>query len=193
MANAGKRLRIFTAICLNESLINKLARLTSELRATLGTARWVRPENLHVTLLFLGSVDPSSVRDISGGMKRLANTMAPWRARVRGVGAFPALRSPRVLWAGLEGEPERFKALYAGLADRLAPFCEKVEKRAYTPHITLARFKGKPEVRLEEVIGRYSEKEWGELTIGELTLFESRLSPKGAEYAPLCRVRLGAE
>jgi len=151
----------------------------------LGGARWVAADKLHVTLLFLGGVEPEAVKDISGEMGRLAAGMARWSSRVRGLGAFPTPRRPRVLWAGVEGRRECFEELYSGLERRLAPFREKKEKRAYTPHITLARFKGRTAGSLEEVVQSFAGTDWGELKVDELTLFESRLSPKGAEYIPL--------
>jgi len=168
---------------------SKLASVSSELRGDLTGARWVRPDNLHVTLLFLGRVEDSRLKDVCSHLKEVGQSVEPWRARVKAIGVFPTPERPRVLWAGVEGGRERFDELYGLLCGVLGPFCEKAAMRTFTPHITLARFKGRPGGRVSEVIEQYSNKDWGALAVAELTLFESQLSPKGAKYIPLYRVR----
>ena len=168
---------------------SRVAAIADALRETLGrrvTARWVPPDNLHITLWFIGEVSD----DRTAGIIDAVN--APFATRtfeleLRGAGVFPPHGPPRVLWIGVAEGQHSMIALYNELAARLQPLGFQPERRAYSAHLTIARIKAWPHraKRLEGVVA-----DAGRCRISAVTVFRSRLSPKGASYEPLLRVPL---
>ena len=107
-------------------------------RAMLGRARWVPPENLHVTVRFLGSVRTEQVEEVEAAAGAAAATIEPFRSRLDGVGAFPEPARARVLWAGLDDRPGRMAGLALALDAAFAP-AFRPEVRAFRPHVTVGR------------------------------------------------------
>jgi 2'-5' RNA ligase len=181
--------RLFVALEIPTAVRGNLAALIEELRAadaaaTKNKARWVRPENLHVTLKFIGNVDAGKLEAIravlgevgSGGDVELC---------FRGVGFFPNEKRPRVLWAGIAASPN-LAPLAAGIDARLEKLGIARETREYAPHLTLARFD--PPGISEELRAAAQEnaaREFGTVRAGEFHLFESKTRPTGAEYTRL--------
>jgi len=190
VGNARNSMRLFTAVELPSGLRKKLLSVAGALKGTLAGGRWVSEQQLHVTLLFLGAVDVSDLSEVQRRMADVGGELPCWRSSLSGLGAFPTPRKARVLWAGVRGGEELFDSLFKGLRETLAPFCEKVENRRYTPHVTLARFSGRPPPGVLGAVEEAADRGWGEFSVGEVTLFESRLSPRGATYAPLLRASL---
>src|SRR5262249_43289479 len=147
-----------------------------------GSARWVAPESIHITLRFLGEVPEKRIDDIDAELKGL--TWKPFTITVRGVGFFPGTRSPRVLWAGLEAPTME------GLAEQLDTRMERLgfekEKRAFRAHITLARAKNnRIDSSLVSGAAKFEEHDFGSFTVDRVFLFKSTLKPSGAVYEKL--------
>jgi RNA 2',3'-cyclic 3'-phosphodiesterase len=181
--------RLFVALELPAAVRDNLAAFLKDMRdlsAKLADKRprWVRQENLHVTLKFIGEVAPAKVDSIRGALTAI-HSGAPVDLRFQGLGFFPDANHPRVLWAGLVAS--RNLPLLAGDIDRaldaqgIAP-----DKRAFTPHLTLVRFDppGLHE-KLRTAIQKNSEREFGSFQAREFHLIESKLKPTGAEYTSL--------
>lgn len=145
--------------------------------------RWVRPENLHITLRFLGAYPESAVSGIEEAMSRAAVNMKPFTARTETFGAFPNRRRARVLWLGLTEAPE-LQALYGALNHKLGEAGFEPEERPFRGHITFGRLKRPGPV---DLYGLEAIPLGAELVFDELTLFESRLTPSGAIYEELRR------
>jgi 2'-5' RNA ligase len=181
--------RLFVALEIPSAVRENLAALIDELRKadavpSRGKARWVRVENLHVTLKFIGNVDAGKLEAIRTALTGVWSD-APVELRFWGLGFFPNDRRPRVLWAGVEGSPNL--AVLAGEIDaRLSKLGIPRETRDFAPHLTLARF-DPPGIAepLRAAAQTHVAREFGSARTGEFHLFESKTRPTGAEYARL--------
>ncbi len=184
-------MRCFVAIELDHPLRERLCRAVP--RATAGRdVRWCRPEQLHLTLKFLGEVSTDALSAIGEVVRFASRPIEPFNLTLEGVGAFPSPRSPRVLWVGLR-DPARACERWIDAAD--PPF-ESLgfsrETRRFQPHVTLARSQTAAGARALSDCVRAAELPVDErVRVGEVVLFESRLLPGGAEYTALLRAPLG--
>ena len=182
-------MRLFVALEISTAVRGNLAALIEELRAadaaaTKNKARWVRAENLHVTLKFIGNVDVGKLEAIRAVLVEVGSGGAV-ELRFRGVGFFPNEKRPRVLWAGIAASPN-LVPLATGIDARLEKLGIARETREYAPHLTLARF-DPPGIseKLRAAAQENATREFGTVRIGEFHLFESKTRPTGAEYTRL--------
>lgn len=177
-----------------QSLEKLQADIRSDSRVSAGgsgfPARWSAPENIHLTLAFLGDVsipgDDTVPGEIHGALSRAVEGFSPITLTTAGVSVFPGVRRARVLWTGVGGETDRLAKLQARVANHLEAAGFPTEKRRFTPHLTLARLKGDadPEIVLS-VMERHGTFSSGPFVADALRLFQSRLTPKGPVYAVL--------
>ena len=152
------------------------------LRPLTNTARWVAPESIHITLKFIGEVPEKRVDDIDAALAGL--TWKPFTVTVRGVGFFPGTRSPRVFWAGMEAPT--MQRLAEQLDRRMENLGFEKEKRAFRPHITLARARDtRIESSLVTAAAQYEEHDFGSFAVDRVFLFKSTLKPSGAVHEKL--------
>jgi RNA 2',3'-cyclic 3'-phosphodiesterase len=185
--DTAKPLRLFVAASLPREELERIDRATKDLRDRLIGARWAPIENQHVTLKFLGSTPPETVPEIEAVATSVAAEHHPSELSVSALGVFPSTRRARVLWAGLRDEAGLLSSLAAELAGSLARLGYEPEKRSFTPHLTLARFKEPMPVDRD----RLSLEEGEPFTIDRIELFRSHLSPKGARYEMVRAFQLG--
>lgn len=174
--------RAFLAVPLPEPLILELGRLQNALKRSGVAWRYSEPENIHLTLLFLGEIDREAERAMIAAMDGLAEIDFSLPFPIEGLGAFPdLLQKPRVLWVGVGGNWAPLRQLHKQLAEAARAAGLEVEKQPYHPHLTLARiprgFHGS--LRLPE---KLKEGFYGYLPARRLVLFESRLLPGGPSY-----------
>lgn len=179
-------MRAFIAIDLPESIQAALGQQQAVVRAACPDARWTRPEGIHLTLKFLGEISDNQVRQVTEALAGLTR-FASFSVAVKGFGFFPDARRPRVFWVGLEAPPA-----LGELADQVESCMEKLgfarEERSLTPHLTLARFKvPRPQPALQALLAQRGELSLGRFEVSEFFLFESKLSPHGAEYRKIAR------
>jgi RNA 2',3'-cyclic 3'-phosphodiesterase len=181
--------RLFVALEIPEAVRSNLTALIDELRtvdtrSTKNKPRWIRPENLHVTLKFIGHVAPERLDPIRSELADVRSTAAV-TVRFHGLGFFPNARRPRVLWAGVEASPN-LAAIAGDIDQRLSKLDIQGEQRAFTPHLTLARFEP-PGVSptLQVAIEKDKTRDFGELHANAFHLIESKLKSSGAEYTTL--------
>jgi len=157
--------------------------------------KWVRPTSVHLTLVFLGSVDEEAIPPLSEAVRGVCEGFGPFRLAVRGTGFFPNPRRPRVIWLGLEGDVERMGGLRDALQDVLEPFGIERERRPFRPHLTLGRFRkgGIMDDRLAAAMDGWAEVESPTCTLDALVLFKSDLRRGGAVYTALDRFPLAGE
>jgi 2'-5' RNA ligase len=164
-----------------------IERLRKGAQFTKARPAWVKADNLHYTIVFLGNRMPEQIDRIKTALDPLADAVAPFAVEVGGLGVFPHERGPKVLWIGVRQGGEGFEALYQETVKRLASAIDyRAEKRPYHPHLTLARiksFRGTKE--LMDVVRSHKGEGCGEFTASGLTLFRSQLHPAGAIYTPL--------
>jgi len=174
-------LRLFIAIELTSEIRRSLAAFLTELRGKLPKTKWVRAENLHVTLKFLGEVEPVRLQAIEQTLSTIRSA-APVDLEFRDLGFFPSEKRPRVFWLGMEAS-SNLKVLAAEIHHGMHKLSFPMEQRPFTPHLTLARFEppGLP-AKLGSAIKEYSARDFGSLSARQFHLIESKLKPSGAEY-----------
>ena len=175
-------MRVFIAADLPNELREQLAKVQRELDPLTRAARWVAPASIHITLKFIGEVPEKRMEAIHTALTGL--TWKAFTITVRGVGFFPGNRSPRVFWAGMEAPP--MQNLAEELDSRLERFGFEKEKRAFRPHITLARARNSTiDSSLVTAASRYAERAFGSFSVDRIYLFESILKPSGAVHQRL--------
>ena len=136
------RTRTFIAVEIGADIRASAVALQEALAKTGAEVKWVEPESMHVTLLFLGEVDDRELHQVCRAVKDVAAGEPPFPLRVSGVGAFPTPRRPKILWAGITDGADELQRLYDKLEAKLLDLgCYRKEERGYTPHLTLGRVK----------------------------------------------------
>jgi RNA 2',3'-cyclic 3'-phosphodiesterase len=190
-------MRLFVAVEIHPAVAAEAGRVVDVLRtraqAQSRAARvtWVTADRMHLTVRFIGQVDDGQAAAIS---EALAAPVAvrPFELTLAGTGAFPPRGAPRVLWAGLESGRNHLLELERAVTARLAPLGIPREDRPYSPHLTLARVREPAGLRTAALLDELTDHAFGTTPVEAITLFESRLSPKGPTYVPLMRSALQA-
>jgi 2'-5' RNA ligase len=186
-------IRTFIAFELPDAIIQTAGELQLDLKARGLKLRWVRPQNMHLTLRFLGDIAPERTAELAQAMRRTVRAAAPLELSIQGMGVFPGLRRPRVLWIGLGGRTDELKKLQADLEEELAALEFQREHRPFTAHLTLARIDrwidAQQLLQGIEDVGGFKPRTF---QASELILFRSDLKPQGPVYTPLERIALGA-
>lgn len=187
----GGTLRAFVAIKLPDAIIDHTRALQDALKDHGLKLKWVKTSNLHLTLKFLGDIPEADATAIGEAVQTAAGDVAPLALTIQGMGVFPGIKRPRVLWTGFGGEVERLKELQIRIEEQLEALGYQREKRGFKAHLTLARIKGavSPQHLLKamEAVGHFEPQSF---TARKLILFKSDLRPTGAVYTPLERVEL---
>jgi 2'-5' RNA ligase len=185
-------MRCFVAVELDPALLNPLARLLREQLPRTRDVRWCTEQQLHVTLKFLGEVADGQVPKVCEAVATATAQIQPFTIRLAGLGCFPSPANARVCWCGIEDESGGCQR-WLELADPLlAELGFQRESRAYHPHVTLGRSKGRGgSMVIREVLERVPAPPPNEMRVDQVVLLESRLSPSGARYYPVSRARLG--
>jgi len=190
-----KRLRTFIALDLGKSVRDKAVALQESLARGGGEVKWVEPENLHVTLLFLGEVDDRDIPAVCRAVGDCCQQHGPFLMSVAKVGCFPNLRRPRVVWIGVDQGAQEVVALHDALEETLLEMgCYRREDRQFTPHVTLGRVKredGSADA-LAALLAKKTDWQAGEVSVREVLVMSSELTPQGPVYSVLSRARLGS-
>ena len=184
-------IRVFLAVELSSDVREKLFSLQQQLKKTLPPINWVRPESIHLTLKFLGYVEPSVVSQLLSALEPIGKKYKPFSVDVQGLGVFPQVKHPRIFWVGLTGNTQALQDLEFEIEAALEPLGFPPEEKTYHPHLTLARIKrenAKIGSALMESGVLESDQYLGTLTIDRFTLFQSDLDSSGARYTSLWTV-----
>ena len=190
MACADERVRCFVAIELPAEARRCIGGLVTGLRgAGVRGLRPVNPDGVHLTLKFLGDVSMSTAGAVSAALEDAVAAAAPFELELRGVGVFPDLRRPRVLWVGVGGDLVPLQRLYESVEGALAPQGFPPEGRGFTPHLTLARLRDgtstEERARAGAVLTSLSWEEGAAVPVGGVSLMRSTLGSGGAVYRRL--------
>ena len=185
-------MRLFLAIAIPDEIRSAFAALLKEFRALAPQLKWVRAENLHVTLKFLGETPPEKLAALQSAMRAIRSPESVG-LEFRGLDFFPNEKRPRVFWAGMEASPN-LKSLAADIDHATHRLGFPLEDRPFTPHLTLARLPS-PAIapKLLDAIRARNAQSFGSLTATEFHLIESKLKPAGAEYTTVQTVRFAPE
>jgi 2'-5' RNA ligase len=186
--------RLFVAVDLSDEARQAVAdeqqRIAGAFDAeTKPSLKWVRPEQAHLTIVFLGHVDDERVRTVVDAVGRDVN-LAPFEMTLGGVGVFPSRGAPRVLWIGVGDGAAELTVLQRELAARVAALGIPLEQRPFHAHLTLARWRESRAADRSRALAAARPGTIARVRIDSATLYQSRLSPTGAAYTALARANL---
>jgi 2'-5' RNA ligase len=186
-------LRVFIAVSMPDPLAFFLRDVQTQLQLSGRDVRWLAVKNIHLTLKFIGAVDPSRVVDVAARMDEAAGQIPPFSLKARGVGVFPNLRHARVLWVGLDGALEPLCEIQATLESGLETIGFSRESRRFHPHLTIGRTRRRIDAQtIGASLEPLKEAVSDSFRVDRLGLFKSTLKPAGAEYSLLHTSRLAA-
>jgi RNA 2',3'-cyclic 3'-phosphodiesterase len=194
-SRSSEFVRSFIAIELSEEAKKGLARLRRELeRDEHRFVKWVDPAGIHLTLKFLGDVPSRRIGEVSAAMAAATQGISGFSVEVAGLGAFPHLRQPRVLWVGIVGETDRLVRLQQSIDSALAMLGFAREERPFVPHLTLARIRQEASPVQKrgfgELVASTAFVDRYQMKAEAVTLMRSQLTPAGAIYTRLATARL---
>jgi 2'-5' RNA ligase len=182
------------AIEIPRTIQKKIEGIQEDLKSSRADVRWVSPEKIHLTLKFFGNIDESKIDPIVKSIEGPTQTTSPFSLRIQGVGAFPHLRNPRVIWVGFVDGKDFLTSFQKQLERELKKIGFEPEERTFHPHLTLGRMKSsKGREELTGRMERHNEEEFGDFQVERVVLFKSDLKPTGPIYTSLREIQLGIE
>lgn len=182
--------RLFIAIKINPE--REFLQLYEELKSQLKYEKitWVSPQNIHITLKFLGETPEYKIVDVASGMKKAVAGTVPFSFRIKGLGIFGSSYQPKVIWVGIENWKE-----LAALGEKIIQEMERLgwqcDRQNFVPHLTLGRIKFIRDKQIfQEVISEYKHVDIQEVDVTEIRLYESILTREGPVYTVIERVGL---
>lgn len=186
-----KTIRAFIAFTLPQVIISTIGSLQEDLKAYGLRARWVRPETIHLTLKFLGEINPDDVTGIIAAIESAAMRQKPFFLSAGAVGVFPGLSRARIIYTGLTGQVNALAKLHHSLDTRLLKLGFPRETRKFKGHLTLGRIKGKTDTgKLNRAITACRDFKSDPFSADKLILLKSDLQPLGAVYTRLASINL---
>jgi len=179
-------IRTFIAIELPEEIIYTISKVQEKIRSHGFKIRWVRPENIHLTLKFLGDIKEADTEKVARAVSESVTGYHPILLAVKGIGVFPGIKRPRVLWLGISKQLDLLTALQRTLDEKLEAIGFPKEKRPFRGHLTIGRIKDKIDPkRLHGVLKEFTQFESEHFFAHRIILYKSELKPKGAVYTKL--------
>ena len=186
-------MRAFIAIELPKEIRVRLSRLQEKLKATQADVKWVSPENIHLTLKFLGEIDDKKQEKINLILDDVIKEKCAYKIQISSIGAFPKLNFPRVIWAGVDQGDDETKAIAKGLEEKIQKIGIPKEDRAFSSHITIGRTRStKNRDKLVQELNNIADISADNLkfNVTKITLFKSTLTPAGPIYDVLKEANL---
>jgi 2'-5' RNA ligase len=186
-------IRAFVAAELDNQVLDNISKLIEILKPRLPAVRWTPKTNLHLTLKFLGNIEESQVNPVTVQLRASLKLFPRCTINAKGLGVFPDVRRPKILWVGLSGD--LLAQLAASVEAALVPLGFTSENRVFTPHLTIGRWRegSRPTTKLRQEIESWSRSEFGACAVEQIVLFQSVLRPEGASYSELAIVQLGSD
>lgn len=185
------KIRTFVAIKIPDLLVREFRRFISDLQQADAAVKWVKPEAIHLTLKFLGSVEESDLDQLYGAVEQVCEHVPPFSLRTSIKGGFPSLKRPRVFWVGLgDSGLGTLEKLQTGVEAALEKFGFPREERRFRPHLTIGRVKHPG--ALNALIDRFRKYPFPEIefTVEAVVFMKSQLTPQGAIYSLLKTIPL---
>ena len=186
------RIRTFIGIDVGDEIRDRLVSLQEKLAIVEPEVKWVEPENLHLTLLFLGEVDQREIIDICRAGQKAVDDMPAFSMSIEAVGCFPNARRPRTLWVGVGTGRDEVCAVHDAIEKPLLEMGNyRRETRGYTPHVTLGRVRGdRPNDELAKALAKHLTWSAGEVMVHEVAVMKSDLGSDGPTYTVMGRIKL---
>ncbi len=182
-------MRTFVAVPLDREIRLSAGQLQSDLRRYGVPVKMVPPENLHVTILFLGEVSPSQTVDLGKALEEgLPSVITPFRIAFQGVGAFPSLNAARVLWVGMTEGEEHMQFLTDQVRTIARPLGLKWDPRPFKGHLTVGRATSRRPSPLK-IPAQYMNRSMGSMEVDRVVVYRSDLSPQGSKYTEIATAK----
>jgi 2'-5' RNA ligase len=183
----AEKVRLFTAVDIPHEMKEVVSDAVNNIRPVLEGARWVKPQNLHLTIKFIGNFDVDSLEKLKGEISAVTDRCPKFMASLRGCGAFPSRKKARVLWIGMSDGRDEMDIIARKIDKRLERLGIDREERPFRGHLTIARLKKPMDCsneldRLMDMLSSHSELAF---PVEEIVLFQSKLSRHGPDYTPL--------
>lgn len=186
-------MRTFIAIELPQFVSTALEQVQKSLRANKLNIRWVTPQHIHLTLKFLGDISAETVEPISRVLVETARNCDSIALAASGIGVFPGIKNPRVIWVGVSGKTPRLKALQQSLEEGLTALGHVREKRAFKAHLTIGRIRGAVDpIRLNSALNSVRDFKTEPFWADRICLFQSVLKPSGPVYTKIASAALAS-
>lgn len=189
-------LRLFIAIELDAALRVRLKQIQKQLQdgQSMRNVRWVAPQNIHLTLKFLGNVNQAQVPALLDALDHAVKNIAPLTLEARGLGCFPNAKRPNIIWVGLEGDTVPTALLVRQIENECAAVGFARDERGFTPHLTLGRVKREASLTERAAVGELIQSApvpaLGTIRADAVYLIASDLRPGGPVYTTMARVAL---
>lgn len=175
-------IRTFISINLPVWLKEEVGDVIEELKSSVKPVKWVKTDSLHITLKFLGNVDVKKIGGIEKALENLSKEHNPLSLSFNGVGLFPNLKRPKVLWVGVE-KNQKLNNLQNSIEEKLALIGYTKEKRPFSAHLTIGRIKDSLNTRgFEQKLSAYNSRHFGDINVDSIFLMKSDLLKEGAKY-----------
>jgi len=184
----SEMIRSFIAFDLNnESVLQRLREIQDKLAKTGTDLKVVEPQNIHITMRFLGDIKPTMVDSVHEAMNKVS--FSAFNCKIHGLGAFPDMRYARVIWAGIREGADELKSVFNQLEPNLRQLGFRPDPKGFSPHLTLARVKtGRNKAELANCVQELADYDFGVVRADCLRLKKSVLTPKGPVYSTLREV-----
>ncbi len=184
-------IRTFIAVELSEELRSSLSRDMAKLKAAAPLVKWSSPDNLHLTLRFLGDVKENDLEELFDALREDVAGSGAFALEVKGIGCFPHWRHPRVIWAGCGEGSEDAVRLGETVEETCVSLGYERERRPFRPHLTLGRVKLPADADgLDRAAAAFEDKVYGFLDVDAVVVFMSTLRRTGPVYSPMARIDL---
>ncbi len=185
------RLRLFIAIELDDKVKQALDILQERLKRELPGLRWVKPNNIHLTLKFLGYTEEDKLPRLKEIVSKAAEETQSFTVTFSGLGAFPNTRNPRIIWVGVKEMSGALQTIVERLEKQVTALGLEAEKRSYKPHLTLGRVKERVgRKNFTDILAPFKNEDVGRVVVGEISLIRSDLTPKGPIYTTVHSAKL---
>jgi len=184
-------MRIFISIELPETIKDNIAGAVNKMRTMLTPVKWVEKKNLHITLKFLGWVEDEKVKGLEDCVAECVKGFGAFELEFSGMGAFPDLKRPRVIWVGTKDGAESSKELADKIDCEISEKGFREEEREYTPHLTVGRIKERIDVApLMDFIAEHERTDFGKFKVDHVSVMKSTLRRTGPIYDEIGRISL---
>lgn len=185
-----RQVRSFIAVELPEEMMKRIYSIVLEASKAGGNIKWVEERNLHLTLKFLGNVPEEMIPTVSAVIDSVASAFEPFEFNVVGVGGFPNLTRPRVIWVGVS-DAQHLLRLQRQIEEAMERLGFQREEKEFHPHITIGRVKSHHGIgKVIEALRKHEGEQLGRVEVKQITLMRSDLSPSGPTYTPISRHNL---
>lgn len=183
-------MRTFIAVEIGQDSKDKLAKLEDEFKRIAADVKWVKPDNIHITLKFLGEVPAGDIEKINKAVETATQKFKTFEINLREVGGFPSLKNPRVIWVGVEEGKEELIRLSQSVDRELSSLGFPPEERDFVPHLTIGRVKSSKNIKeLAQKIDKHQNANFGQGIVDKVLIMESNLNLKGPTYSVIKEIK----